>query len=116
MLVYHGSNHVVKEPQIIPGSKFLAFANMLIFMNWRISQMDKNKFDTIIPVITAHLVDRISATENILEDEAIEKLYASQLYAFLEDEKTKVWQYSTDKLYDLYKSEKTDGKLELPEY
>lgn len=25
MLVYHGSNHVVKKPQIIPGSKFLDF-------------------------------------------------------------------------------------------
>jgi len=78
--------------------------------------MDKKKFNAILPVITAHLADKISAAENIPEDEAIENLYASQLYAFLEDEKTKVWQYSTDKLCELYRLEKTDGKLELPEY
>ncbi|MDR0307020.1 MAG: hypothetical protein LBI42_09325 [Chitinispirillales bacterium] len=78
--------------------------------------MDKEKFNTILPVITAHLVDKISTSENMPEDEAIENLYASELYVFLENERTKVWQYSTQKLYDLYKCEKSNGKLELPEY
>jgi len=78
--------------------------------------MDKDKFEAILPIITAHLADRISASEHISENEAIESLYTSQLYSFLEKEETKVWQYSTEKLYDLYISEKTSGKLELPEY
>jgi len=43
-------------------------------------------------------------------------LYRSGLYAALEKEETKVWQYSTEKLYDLYLEEKQTGKLELPEY
>jgi hypothetical protein len=78
--------------------------------------MDKGKFDAILPIIAAHLADRISATENLPENETIELLYASQLYAALENEETKVWQYSTEMLYELYRAEKTNGKLELPEY
>ena len=78
--------------------------------------MDKGTFDALLPVITAHLADRISATENVSEDEAIEGLYATQLYASLENEETKVWQYSTEMLYELYQSEKATGRLELPEY
>lgn len=78
--------------------------------------MDNNKFNAIFPIITADLADRISIEDNLSEDETIEQLYATQLYAELEKEQTKVWQYSTEKLYELYKSEKLTGKLELPEY
>ena len=78
--------------------------------------MDKYKFDAILPIISAHLIDRIMKGSNLTEDEAVSQLYESQLYVELENEETKVWQYSTEKLYDLYKNEKADGKLELPEY
>ena len=78
--------------------------------------MDKGKFDALLPILTAHLADRISTAGNLSEDEAIERLYATELYVSLENEKTKVWQYSTEMLYELYQSEKTTGKLELPEY
>ena len=78
--------------------------------------MDKVTFEALIPVITAHLADRISTGENISENEAIERLYSTQLYASLEKEETKVWQYSTEMLYELYQSEESTGNLELPEY
>ena len=78
--------------------------------------MDKGTFEALLPVITAHLADRISTAERLSEDEAIERLYATELYAYLDNEETKVWQYSTEMLYELYQSEKTTGKLELPEY
>ena len=78
--------------------------------------MDRGTFEALLPVITAHLADRISTVENISEDKAIEMLYATGLYASLENEDTKVWQYSTEMLYELYQSEKATGKLELPEY
>jgi len=78
--------------------------------------MDKRKFDAIFPIITAHLVDKILSENNLSEDEVISELYATQLYAELEKEETKVWQYSIEKLYELYKDEKAMGKLELPEY
>jgi hypothetical protein len=78
--------------------------------------MDKAKFDAVFPVIASALADKIAKESNIPEDKAIEELYASQLYSALENEETKVWQYSTEKLYDLYKIEKETGRLELPEY
>jgi len=78
--------------------------------------MDKLKFDSIIPIIISHLTDRIAEETNLTEDAAIAGLYRSGLYAALEKEETKVWQYSTEKLYDLYLEEKQTGKLELPEY
>lgn len=78
--------------------------------------MDYGKFNAIFPIISAHLVDRIQRGANITEDEAINLLYASSLYSALEDEETKVWQYSVEKLYDLFITERETGKLVLPEY
>lgn len=39
----------------------------------------------------------------------------SKLYASLEQEDTKVWQYSTDMLYLLFKQEEKTGKIEFPD-
>jgi len=78
--------------------------------------MDKLKFDSIFPIIISHLTGKIAKETNLTEDAAIAELYRSGLYAALEKEETKVWQYSTEKLFDLYLEEKQTGKLELPEY
>lgn len=78
--------------------------------------MDKAKFDAIFPIIVAALVDRIASENEISDEKAIEEFYTSQLYFVLENEQTKVWQYSTEKLYDLYMKEKENGRLELPNY
>lgn len=78
--------------------------------------MDKNKFLAILPIITTALADRIAKTYNLDENIAIEKLYATTLYSYLENEETKVWQYSVEKIFDLYRQEVETGSLELPEY
>ncbi len=78
--------------------------------------MDKNKFDAIFPIIIASLADKIMTEYNMPEDTALMNLYETELYAVLENEETKVWQYSVEKLFDLYKNEKQNGSLELPEY
>lgn len=78
--------------------------------------MDKNKFLAILPIITAALADRIAKTYNLDENIAIEKLYATTLYSYLENEETKVWQYSVEKIFDLYRQEVETGNSELPEY
>lgn len=41
--------------------------------------------------------------------------YNSKLYATLEQEDTKVWQYSTDMLYLLFEQEEKTGKIEFPD-
>jgi len=78
--------------------------------------MDNEKFGAILPIIAAAIVDKIMIDSHLEEDEAVEKLYVSELYAVLENEKTKLWHCSVPMLYELYKSESMTGKLELPEY
>ncbi len=78
--------------------------------------MDQNKFLAILPIITAALADKIAKAYNLDENSAIEKLYTTKLYSYLENEETKVWQYSVEKIFDLYRQEVETGSLELPEY
>ncbi len=78
--------------------------------------MDKNKFDALLPLIVASLMQKIIVHKKISQDEAFFKLYNSTLYFFLENEQTKVWYYSAEKLFRLFDEELNTGKLELPEY
>jgi len=78
--------------------------------------MDKEKFAAILPVIIGGLVSKITEEKGFHEDEAFEALYNSELYATLEKEETKVWTFSVLTLFDLYQTEESTGKLELPEY
>lgn len=78
--------------------------------------MCEKQFQAILPLLTAAISDRICAAYHLDEDAAIRSLYASHLYACLEDEETKLWQYSADKLFDLYRQETETGRIDLPEY
>ncbi len=78
--------------------------------------MDENKFIGLLPLITSNLAGMIAENENISEDEAISKLYNSKLYAMLEKENTKVWQFSVTKLFELYSEEQETGMIDFPEY
>ena len=78
--------------------------------------MDKSKFAAILPVVVGGLVNKIIEEMNVSDEEALEMLYNSELYAALETEKTKVWTYSVPKLIELYQNEIKTGKLELPDY
>ena len=46
--------------------------------------------------------------------DSLKLIYNSQLFADLEDEKTKIWHYSEILLFDLLMQEKTKGKAEYP--
>jgi len=78
--------------------------------------MDDNRFEAILPFITAALADRISTSYNLDENTSIKNFYKTKLYSYLENEETKVWQYSVEKIFDLYRQEIETGSLELPEY
>ena len=77
--------------------------------------MDKAKFEALLPLIVAALLQKIVDRKDISQDEAFSQLYGSQLYAFLDNEKTKVWHYSTEKLFHLFEEEMNTGNMELPE-
>ena len=77
--------------------------------------MNKEKFQTLLPIFVSALIKKIIEQKNIPADEALSRLYNSKLYILLDNEQTKVWHYSTEKLYDLFEEEMNTGKFELPE-
>ena len=79
------------------------------------NQMDKAKFEALLPVIVTALIQKIIERKKISQDEAFSRLYGSQLYLILDDEKTKTWHYSVEKLFQLFDEEMTTGSMELPE-
>ena len=78
--------------------------------------MDKAKFEALLPLIVTSLVQKIIERKRLSHDEAFAKLYGSRLYDALDNEETKVWHYSAEKLFMLFEEELLTGKLELPEY
>ena len=77
--------------------------------------MKQEQFAAILPTISADLIAMITDKQRISEEKAIIQLYASKLYAALEQEETKLWQYSTHMLYALYEQEKSTGELRFPD-
>ena len=78
--------------------------------------MDRAKFEALLPLIVAALMQKIVERRKISHNEAFLLLYGSQLYRNLDNEKTKVWYYSSEKLLELLEEEISTGKLELPDY
>ncbi|MHB1654176.1 MAG: hypothetical protein ACYCVD_17130 [Desulfitobacteriaceae bacterium] len=77
--------------------------------------MDKSKFDAVYPIICAVLVEKIAAVLNLSDKDAVIELYSSHLYEILEHENTKLWQYSTEKLFELFLEERNSGKISFPQ-
>ncbi len=76
--------------------------------------MNERSFETLLYGITANAVAKIMELNDWTEDVAMERFTASKVYAFLEREETKVWQYSALMLATLFNEERT-GRLILPE-
>ena len=77
--------------------------------------MGQEQFAAIMPYISTDQVSLIAEKQRISEKEAIKKLYSSKLYSALEDEQTKVWQYSTQMLYNLFEQEENTGNIQFPD-
>ncbi len=77
--------------------------------------MDKSKFDAVFSIISAALAERIATELNLSDEEAIIELYSSYLYQTLEQEETKLWQYSTEKLLEMFLEEKNNGSITFPQ-
>ena len=76
--------------------------------------MNERSFETLLYGVTSNAVAKIMELNDWTEDVAMERFSASKVYAFLEREETKVWQYSALMLATLFNEERT-GRLILPE-
>ncbi|GCD11585.1 hypothetical protein LGL55_12270 [Clostridium tagluense] len=77
--------------------------------------MEKSKFDVVFPIICSALVEKIMAELNLSDKDGVINLYSSHLYETLEQEETKVWQYSTEKLFELFLEERNSGNITFPQ-
>jgi len=77
--------------------------------------MGQEQFHAMIPVISADIIKMVAEKRGVSEKEAIMLLYTSKLYEALEQEETKVWQYSTPMLYSLLEQEWNSGTIQYPD-
>jgi hypothetical protein len=77
--------------------------------------MEKIKFDAVFPIICSSLAEKISSELNLSDEDAIKKLYSSRIYELMEQEETKFWQYSTEKLFEMYLEESSTGSISFPQ-
>ena len=76
--------------------------------------MNERSFEILLYSITSNTVSKIMELNNWSEDLALERFTQSRLYSYLECEETKVWQYSSLMLAELFNEERA-GRLSLPE-
>lgn len=76
--------------------------------------MTERDFEILLYGITANTTAKIMELTGWSENQALECFTQSKLYTYLEDEKTKVWQYSALMLAELFNEER-EGQLVLPE-
>lgn len=76
--------------------------------------MNKDRFSALMAMITPDIIDKIMDKYGLDEDVAMALFHKSKIYMALEKEDTKVWQYSTEMIVELFDREQ-NGKLEFPE-
>lgn len=76
--------------------------------------MDKDKFSTLMAVMTPDIIGKIMEKYGLDENKAMALFHKSEVYKALENEDTKVWQYSSEMIVELFDRE-MNGKLEFPE-
>ena len=77
--------------------------------------MNSRRFEAVLMMIVPRIVNLISENMKCSEIEASKMLYASQVYAMLEDEETKLWHLSPMMLFTLFEQERSTGSFTVPE-
>lgn len=76
--------------------------------------MKEIEYEVLLYDITSKVVNYIIEFNNWDEDKALEKFVQSKVYSLLENEETKLWQYSPLMLAQLFIDE-CNGNLNFPE-
>ena len=76
--------------------------------------MNKDKFSTLMAMMTPDIISKIMDKYSLDENKAMGLFHKSELYKMLEKEETKLWQYSSEMIVELFDRE-MKGNLEFPE-
>ena len=77
--------------------------------------MSNKKYSFLLFAITKNLIDFIAEKYKIGVSDAMDLLYNSKTYAFLEDKNNGIWQFSKLFLFMLFDHEQKTGLFEIPE-
>lgn len=77
--------------------------------------MNYEKFSALLSVLTPSVVQLVVDNKKITNIEATKMFYNSELYAMLENEKSKLWHLSPETLYELFEEELVTGNINYPE-
>ena len=77
--------------------------------------MDEKRFSSQLFLVVPQIIELIVDKNQIDEERATELFYNSELYAQLEDEKTKLWHLSPLALFEMFCEERETGKITYPE-
>ena len=70
-----------------------------------------SKREQLIEYITSDIVSFIMEDTNLSMLEAMQRLYSSETFSKLNDEETGLYLESPAYVYDIYKNEKTNGRI-----
>ncbi len=73
-------------------------------------------YTVIIPYKVKDIVLLIMKNKKMMFLNAIDYLYSSNLYEYLNNEESKLWHLSSSKLFDLLEEEKQNNFFELPDF
>lgn len=77
--------------------------------------MSDKKYSFLLFAITKGLIDFIAEKYKITVSEAMELLYNSKTYAFLEDKSNGFWQFGKLFVFMVFDHEQKTGLFEIPE-
>ena len=124
MFLYHGSNIEVKEPKILKPSHALDFGPGFYTTLNREQVVDEvggggmteSQYVVFLGVlILPPLVAEIGKRLGLSEAEATDRLYRSEFYEKLADEKLKLWHYSPVMLGEMFVEADRTGVIPYPE-
>jgi hypothetical protein len=76
--------------------------------------MNEKRFSAQLFLIVPLIIELITKENQVNEEQATESLYTSELYAQLEDEKTKLWHLSPLALFSMFQEEQQTGLITYP--
>ena len=76
--------------------------------------MNKDRFSALMAIMTPDIISKIMEKYVLEENKAISLFHKSEVYKALEKEDTKMWQYSSEMIVELFDRE-MKGNLEFPE-
>lgn len=77
--------------------------------------MEQKKFEAILVLIVPQIIGLIVENHGLDEVTASKKFYESNVYSLLEEETTKLWNFSPLTIFNMYDEEEKTGNITFPE-